>query len=69
MAIIPPAILLLRITAVAAMTQLSVRTIYEMVRADQFPAPLKIGPRSSRFVAAEVHAWIDQQVSRRSCTE
>ena len=34
-------------------------TIYRLMGAGLFPAPLKIGPKSVRWVAAEVDQWLE----------
>lgn len=36
-------------------------TIYELMRRDQFPRPLKIGPRNVRWVENEVAAWLQSR--------
>lgn len=52
---------LLSVRAVSTLTSLSVATLYRKVAAKTFPAPVRIGTRCTRFRAAEVHAWIEQQ--------
>ena len=32
--------------------------LYKMIRADEFPCPLKISPRAVRWHESEVEAWI-----------
>lgn len=39
--------------------------IYQQIQAGKFPEPLKIG-RSSRWLASEVHAWVNAQACARS---
>ncbi|WP_353847720.1 AlpA family phage regulatory protein [Acidovorax sp.] len=36
--------------------------IYQLIAADEFPKPIKIG-KSSRWVKAEIDAWISQQAT------
>ena len=43
----------------AAATTLSVATIRRKVKAGQFPRPVKLGAKSTRFVCAEVIAWLE----------
>lgn len=43
----------------AAATTLSVATIRRKVKAGQFPSPVKLGAKSTRFVCAEVMAWLE----------
>lgn len=44
---------------------LSRSNIYLQIQAGKFPAPLKIG-RSSRWLASEIHAWVNAQARARS---
>jgi predicted DNA-binding transcriptional regulator AlpA len=44
---------------------LSRSNIYQQIQAGKFPAPLKIG-RSSRWLASEIHAWVNTQACARS---
>jgi prophage regulatory protein len=36
--------------------------LYELIKHDQFPSPIKIG-RSSFWVESEVDNWIDQRIA------
>jgi prophage regulatory protein len=49
---------LLRPAVVQEMTTLSRTTLWEKVRANSFPAPLKIGKSRIAWRADEVEAWI-----------
>lgn len=40
-------------------------TAYELISAGAFPAPVKIG-RASRWVVAEVNAWIASRIAARN---
>ena len=51
---------LLRRKEVEALTALSRSSLYKLMRANHFPAPLRVGPRAVRWRAAEVHAWLAQ---------
>ena len=33
-------------------------SVYRLMRAGRFPAPLKVGPASVRWPASEIEAWI-----------
>ncbi|WP_370551999.1 helix-turn-helix transcriptional regulator [Haliea sp. E1-2-M8] len=39
--------------------------MYDMASRGQFPSPIKIGPRASAWVAAEVDAWIERRIVER----
>ena len=41
--------------------RLSKSTIYELIQRGEFPAPLKIGARASRWRESEVSAWMAAQ--------
>lgn len=38
---------------------------YELIAAGEFPRPVKVG-RASRFVAAEIDAWIEGRIAQRN---
>jgi prophage regulatory protein len=44
---------------------LSRSNIYQQIQDGKFPEPVKIG-RSSRWLAAEIHAWVIAQACARS---
>lgn len=50
---------LLTLKDVEDITSLSKTTIYEMVKAGNFPQPVKLGPRSTRWYESEVLAHIE----------
>lgn len=52
---------LLTITTVSAVIARSVSTIYRMVAAGDFIAPVKFGTRCTRWRAGEVTAWLRAQ--------
>lgn len=56
---------LLRLRQVQSTTGLSRGAIYDMASRGQFPSPIKIGPRASAWVAAEVDAWIERRIAER----
>ena len=55
---------LLRLPAVKARTGLSRSSLYEMVRAKAFPAPIRpYGTKAMvAWVASEVDSWVDERV-------
>lgn len=52
---------LLRIQTVADATGLSGATIYRKLKAGEFPSPVRMGARCTRWKAADVRAWIQAQ--------
>jgi prophage regulatory protein len=56
---------LLRLTEVKGRTGKSASSIYEAIAAGQFPRPIKVGPRTSAWVEAEVDAWIEDRIRER----
>lgn len=52
---------LLRIATVAQATGLSSATIYRKLAAGEFPEPVRLGARCTRWKAADVRAWIQAQ--------
>lgn len=56
---------LLRLREVQTTTGLSRSAIYDLASRGLFPGPIKIGPRASAWVAAEIDAWIERKVAER----
>lgn len=56
---------LLRLREVQTTTGLSRSAIYALASRGQFPGPIKIGPRASAWVAAEIDAWIERKIAER----
>jgi prophage regulatory protein len=56
---------LLRFLSVKERTGLSRTAIYDGVHQGTFPAPVKIGSRSSAWVEEEVEAWIQARIRER----
>lgn len=54
---------LLRLPAVIALVGLRRSTIYHMVQAGEFPAPVRLGPRCVGWPSSEVSAWIDARIA------
>ena len=51
----------LRLSVVTAVTGLCGTTIWELVRAGQFPAPLHLTARARRWSRAEVEQWLAER--------
>ena len=54
---------LLKIQTVGAVTGLSSSTINRKAAAGQFPQPVRLGQRCTRWRAADVRAWLAAQVA------
>lgn len=52
---------LLRMRLVNQATGLSPATVYRKVAAGEFPEPVRLGARCTRWKAADVRAWIQAQ--------
>jgi prophage regulatory protein len=52
----PPQVL--RIDAVSERTSLSRTTIYRLVSQGSLPAPIRLGPNSSGWLASDIDNWI-----------
>ena len=52
---------LLRRSEIEVKTGLTRSTIYRLMRAGEFPEPLKIGPRAVRWRATEIESWIAER--------
>ncbi len=52
---------LLRRPEVEVQTGLTRSTIYRLMRAGEFPEPLKLGPRAVRWRATEIESWIAER--------
>lgn len=50
--------------AVLARAGIGTSRLYELVAAQKFPPPVKLG-KSSRWVSTEVDAWVGEQIARR----
>ena len=50
---------LLRLPEVEAVVGMKKSKIYSLLQEGQFPAPVRLGPRSVRWKGSAVRAWID----------
>ncbi len=53
---------LLRLATVEAITGLGRSTIYAKLANNEFPEPIRLGARCTRFRAGDVQAWLAAQV-------
>ena len=54
-------VLLVRLRQLTAMVGLSRSTIYRLVKAGNFPKPIRIGISSLAWRMDEIHKWIDSR--------
>lgn len=47
------------------MTKKSRASIYELGKKGLFPLPIKLGPRSSGWLVAEIEQWLADQAQKR----
>lgn len=52
----------MRLPEVKAVTGLSKTSIYELIRARSFPAPVRLGARAVAWVKAEIKEWAAERV-------
>ncbi len=62
---LPKGARLLRFEEVAQRTALSRDSIYRLGREGRFPRPIKVSQWASRWVEAEVQAFIDARIAER----
>jgi len=46
-------------------TKLPKSSMYALIARKEFPAPVKLGPRASGWLAAEVEAWLASRIAAR----
>ena len=54
---------LLRIRGIERYTGLSRSTLYRLIRAGDFPRPVRLTRATSAWVVAEVDRWLDQRLA------
>jgi prophage regulatory protein len=54
---------LIRLPMVLARVGYSRSRIYELIKAEKFPRPVKLGPRASAWVEEDIDAWINSRVA------
>lgn len=52
----------LRLPDVKSVTGLSKSSLYALIRANSFPAPVRLGPRTVAWVRSEVKQWAAERV-------
>lgn len=55
----------LRLPAVISMIGISKGSIYAYIKRGAFPAPIKLGPKASGWLASDVQAWIAERTAAR----
>jgi prophage regulatory protein len=58
----PEEVIFLRLPEVKTVTGLSKSSLYALIPANSFPAPVQLGPRTVAWVKAEVKQWADERV-------
>src|SRR5271154_872101 len=58
----PDDVIFLRLPKVKAVTGLSKTSLYELIRANNFPAPVHLGTRTVAWVASEVNQWAAERI-------
>ena len=61
----PDDISFLRLPGVKLATGLSKSSLYALIRANSFPAPVQLGPRMVAWVRSEVQEWAAERVRLR----
>ncbi|WP_328994432.1 helix-turn-helix transcriptional regulator [Pseudomonas aeruginosa] len=54
---------LLRLPSVCAQVGLSKSQIYRLIRAGEFPAPIRLGPNSVAWSAEHVSSWVQWKIA------
>jgi prophage regulatory protein len=54
----------LRLPEVKARTGLSRSTVYLRISEDNFPSPIKLGPRMVGWLEADIEAWLTAQIEK-----
>jgi prophage regulatory protein len=57
-------VIFLRLPKVKAVTGLSKSSLYDLIRANSFPAPIRLGTRTVAWVASEVNQWAAERILR-----
>jgi prophage regulatory protein len=61
---------ILRLPEVKARTGLSRSTIYERIKTNTFPLPIRIGERAIGFIDSEIDDWIQARIAKsRDCSK
>ena len=57
--------LFIRLPAVLQKVGASKSFVYDLITQDKFPKPVKVSPRISCWVAAEVGQWVQERIDAR----
>ena len=57
--------LFIRLPAVLQKVGVSKSFVYDLITQDKFPKPVKVSPRISCWVAAEVDQWVQERIDAR----
>ncbi len=55
-------VIFLRLPKVKAVTGLSKSSLYDLIRANNFPAPIRLGSRTVAWVRSEVTQWAAERI-------
>ena len=55
-------VIFLRLPEVKAITGLSKTSLYELIRAKDFPAPVRLAPRAVAWIKSEVKQWAEERI-------
>jgi prophage regulatory protein len=58
----PDEVIFVRLPDVKAVTGLSKSSLYALIRANNFPAPVRLGPRTVAWVRSEVKQWAAERI-------
>ena len=64
----PDEIIFLRLPEVKAVTGMSKSSLYDLIRANNFPAPVRLGPRTVAWVRSEIQQWAAERVLKSRST-
>ena len=57
--------LFIRLPEVRQKVGMSKSFVYDLITQDKFPKPVKVSPRISCWVAAEVDQWVQERIDAR----
>lgn len=55
-------VIFLRLPEVKEVTGLSKSSLYALIRAHSFPAPIRLGPRAVAWVKSDIKTWASQKI-------
>jgi prophage regulatory protein len=58
----PDEVIFVRLPEVKAVTGLSKSSLYALIRANNFPGPIRLGPRTVAWVRSEINEWAAERV-------